>query len=214
MQNANSLNPNDFEFTVFESISESSEINSSPFNSRLNNLLVKYSEMASKLARKFHLDEDLAQDILQDGMVLLITRIREGRFEFNPEMGFAGFLYRAFTYLAANQHKKYQRFLPEEYGEAIDFASEELDFDNSKNPIIPEGALEEKVQELIHEKMGEKAAQVLEICLIKQKTNDEGARMMKYRDESIFRKKKSQHLKTFRERITVQQEKELLRMAS
>ena len=110
MSNVNSINSNDFEFSIFELISESADFSSNYLNHQLAKLYVKYRPMAASLARKYHLDSDMANDVLQDGILLLIKRIKDGRFEYNPEYGFRSFLYRTFQNLSMNTNKKYKIF--------------------------------------------------------------------------------------------------------
>ena len=214
MKNVNSINPNDFEFTIFELITEDGDCNTAFCNHQLVKLYEKYKPSASFQARKYHLDKDLADDVLQDGIILLLNRIRDGRFEYNPEYGFKSFLYRTFQNLSMNMNKKYKIFQTDELNDSVNIYSEGLDYFEIYQEIEPDYDLEEQVGELLQENLGENASIVLYLALIQNKTNQEGASIMKYRNEGVFRKKKSKHLKDFRERITTRQKAELMRMAS
>ena len=212
MKNTENIPSNDFEFVIFELVSEGVEINSNFINVQLKKLYAKYTPMANRQAFKFHLDGDLAKDILQEGILLLLNRISSGNFEFNPKLGFRSFLFRTFQNLSANINRQYRLFDSDE--DILSKVGTSEAFEVEEEPVMyPEGMLEAKVQEMLYKKLSKKAAKVLEICLIRQKSNEEGARMMDYKDESIFRKKKSQHLKTFRSLIDSNEEQELYRMA-
>ena len=214
MKNVNSINPNDFEFTIFELISEDGDCNTPFFNHQLHKLYARYQTLATRLSYKYHLDKDLAGDVLQDGILLLLKRIQEGRFEFNPEYGFKSFLYRTFQNLSMNMNKKSKGFPSAELQYLAEQDREDADYVEAYPPIAPSCKLEDRVEELLEEKLGESAAMVLYLSLIEHKTNAEGAQIMRYKNEGVFRKKKSKHLRDLRARIDEQQQAELMRMAS
>ena len=106
MSNIISINFNYFEFAIFEIITLGFDCITRYYNHQLDKLYSKYLPMATRLACQYHPDSDQFSDVLQDGILLLLFRIKEGSFEFNPQYGFKSFLFRTFLNLSMNTNKK------------------------------------------------------------------------------------------------------------
>ncbi|NJN26633.1 MAG: sigma-70 family RNA polymerase sigma factor [Cyclobacteriaceae bacterium] len=205
----------DFEFLLFELISENKDINSPHFNHQLHKLFLKYKPNAIKVARQYHLQEEMADDVLQEGVLLLINRIKDGKFEYNVEYKLGSFLNRTFRNLSSNFSRKYNRNIETHFwcqsGDRLDGDICEMD---ATSEIAQNRSLPDVVRQIIQENLSPQGARILNIGLLCNKSNAEGADIMHYKDESIFRKKKSQNLAKLRNAITPAKRHELMRMAS
>ena len=215
MKNSPRFYPRNFEKAIFNLISLQGDINNSYFNQLLDNIYKKYKPIAVLSATKYHLDSDFVDDILQEAIVLLILRIRAGKFVYNTQLGFKSFLYSTLKYLCFNINKKYNLFMLD----ALENDSTEYSIENPFDYEFPQTqnsncSLFERVEEIIKENLSPQGSNVLALSLLKNRSNQEGAAILGYKDESIFRKKKSKHLNAFRNKISSNQKDELIRLAS
>lgn len=207
--------PRNVELAIFNLISRKRDINTSYFNHLLEKVFEQYKPVATISAIKYRLDIEFVDDILQEAIVLLILRIRAGKFVYNTQLGFKSFLYSTLKYLCFNINKKYNLFMLD----ALENDSSEYSIENSFDYEFPQSqnnncSFFERVDEIIQENLSPQGSNVLALSLLEDKTNEEGATILGYKDESIFRKKKSKHLKALRNKISSFQKDELHRLAS
>ena len=218
MQKKNSAIPSqDFESYIVDMLAAETDSNSSDLNHHLERLYANCDNMIKKISYNFSIDMSIADDLFQDAMELLIKKIRTGKFVFKSRNQLYSWFSKVLeNYVRSLTKKQNNNSSLNDEDHAINcdgFTSEQPEHCINKI-IAPSCSLEERLTQIFEENLSPQGAKVLKLAMIDKKSNEEGAREMGYGDESIFRKKKSQHLGILREKISARQREELIRLAS
>jgi DNA-directed RNA polymerase specialized sigma24 family protein len=203
------FSPSEMESDIVNALTDNPCDDSRILNKHLDVLYKKCQAMVNKTALIFNLDKELADDLFQETLIVLIENIQEEKFSYTSRAAFYGYLKTILERKASKMADSGKLFcrINDGFRQGPDDSFRKW---GEERNYFERGTLQRKVLELFREKLSYTGARVLEIALIWRKSNSEGAQILNYANEGVFRKKKSHFLREFERKIKPG-EKELLR---
>lgn len=154
--------------------------------------------LLSSVGSKMQIEPQAMEDIFQETLCLLIEKVRQGAFTFKSRASFYGWFKATIENMAKTYRHNTLRFVQNDI-QSLPLAQSLV----QNEPILaPTCSLQQKTLEMIESKLSPQAAKVLAVGVVYDLPNEFAAKIMNYKDESVFRKKKSLHLAELRGKIS------------
>ena len=209
-KNAKKPIPQNFESQIVSTLRQSPYNNSRSLNFMLELLYKSCYRLLKAIGSEYKIEPEVMEDIFQDTLCILIKKVRNNTFIFQSRDSFYGWCKITMKNLASNYIRKQSLFENENINR---LQSAQMEPQNVQM-ITPSCSLQQKALEIIENKLSPQAAKVLATGVVYNLPNELSAKIMNYKDESVYRKKKSQHLAELRSKISKSDEACLRGLAS
>ncbi len=189
-------------------------VNDTILNRTIEKLYSKCRALGAAIAWKYKLDEEETEDLIQDSFEVLIKNINNGQFTYNSEGEFYGYIKTILTNLTKNYVRRSSKMVGGLDESTLATGTYELEISEKNALLAPSCSMKERLSDLISEKVTPQGAAILKKSFLDSSSNEKGAAALGYKDESVYRKKKSQHLNDLRSKLTNEEKDELWQLAS